>query len=165
MIDPTQRFSSRVDNYIRYRPSYPAAILDLLAGECGLTPEWAVADVGAGPGNLTRLFLDHSARVVGVEPNREMREAGERLLRGYPTYTRVAGTAEATGLARARQRHHRLQAHGATRALVTGIHQNASERQYTQSCGGNSPSSSSSAASGSGGRPPLVTARGSRSRA
>ncbi len=99
MIDPTQRFSSRVDNYIRYRPSYPAAIVDLLEKECGLTPEWVVADAGAGPGNLTRLFLDNGARVVGVEPNREMREAGERLLRGYPTYSSVAGTAEATTLA------------------------------------------------------------------
>jgi len=99
MIDPTQRFSSRVDNYIRYRPSYPAAILGLLEKECGLTPEWVVADAGAGPGNLTRLFLDNGARVVGVEPNREMREAGERLLRGYPTYSSVVGTAEATTLA------------------------------------------------------------------
>ena len=99
MIDPTQRFSSRVDNYIRYRPSYPAAIVDLLARECGLTPEWAVADVGAGPGNLTRLFLGNGNPVIGVEPNREMREAGERLLRGYPAYSSVAGMAEETGLA------------------------------------------------------------------
>ncbi len=64
-------------------------------------PEWVVADAGSGPGNLTRLFLDNGARVVGVEPNREMREAGERLLRGYPTYSSVAGTAEATTLANA----------------------------------------------------------------
>lgn len=99
MIDPIQRFSSRVDNYIRYRPSYPTGILGLLERECGLTPEWVVADVGAGPGNLTRLFLDNGNPVVGVEPNREMREAGERLLRGYPAYTSVAGTAEATTLA------------------------------------------------------------------
>ncbi len=99
MIDPAQRFSSRVDNYIRYRPSYPAAIVDTLERECRLTPEWVIADVGAGPGNLTRLFLDNGARVVGVEPNREMREAGERLLRGYPTYTAIAATAEATTLA------------------------------------------------------------------
>ena len=65
----------------------------------GLTPQWVVADVGSGPGNLTRLFLDNGNPVVGVEPNREMREAGERLLRGYPTYTRMAGTAEATEIA------------------------------------------------------------------
>ena len=44
------------------------------------------------------MFLDNGNRVVGVEPNREMREAGERLLRAYPTFTSVAGTAEATTL-------------------------------------------------------------------
>ena len=98
MSDPTQRFSSRVEDYIRYRPSYPAAVIDLLREECGLAPEWTVADIGAGPGNLTRLFLDNGNRVYGVEPNREMREAGERLLRGYPGFTCVDGTAEATTL-------------------------------------------------------------------
>lgn len=99
MSDPTRRFSSRVDNYIKYRPSYPEAIIDLLRDRCGLTPAWDVADVGSGPGNLTRLFLDHGNRVFGVEPNREMREAGERLLGGYPRFVSVAGTAEATTLA------------------------------------------------------------------
>lgn len=99
MDDPTRRFSNRVDNYVKYRPSYPQAILDILRRECGLTREWAVADIGSGPGNLTRLFLDHGNRVFGVEPNPEMRAAGERLLCDYPRFTSVAGTAEATTLA------------------------------------------------------------------
>lgn len=99
MQDPTQRFSSRVDNYIQYRPSYPRAIVDLLRRECGLTAQWAVADVGSGPGNLTRLFLDNGNRVWGVEPNDEMREAGQRLLRDYPHFSSVAATAEDTTLA------------------------------------------------------------------
>jgi len=99
MTDPTRRFSSRVDNYVKYRPSYPAAVLDVLKWECGLAHDWIVADIGSGPGNLTRLFLDNGNRVVGVEPNREMRAAGERLLSGYPSFTSVAGTAEATTLA------------------------------------------------------------------
>lgn len=96
--DPTRRFSNRVDNYIAYRPSYPRAVIDLLRRECGLTADWAVADVGSGPGNLTRLFLDNGNRVLGVEPNREMREAGERLLSDSPRFTSVAGTAEVTTL-------------------------------------------------------------------
>ncbi len=101
MTDSTRRFSNRVDDYVRYRPSYPPEIVDLLAEQCGLTPDWTIADIGSGPGNLTRLFLDHGNAVVGVEPNREMREAGERLLTGYPRFTSVDGTAEATGLAAA----------------------------------------------------------------
>src|SRR5690348_8431451 len=97
--DPTRRFSNRVDNYIAYRPSYPRAVIDLLRRECGLAADWGIADVGSGPGNLTRLFLDNGNRVFGVEPNREMREAGERLLSDYPGFTSVSGTAEATTLA------------------------------------------------------------------
>jgi SAM-dependent methyltransferase len=99
MIDPTRRFSSRVDTYIKYRPSYPPAILDLLRRRCGLAETWDIADIGSGPGNLTRLFLDHGNRVFGVEPNPEMREAGERLLSAYPRFSSITGTAEATTLA------------------------------------------------------------------
>jgi ubiquinone/menaquinone biosynthesis C-methylase UbiE len=98
MKDSTQRFSSRVDNYVKYRPTYPEAIIDLLKTECGLTPDSIVADIGSGTGLLSRLFLKNGNRVYGVEPNREMREAGERLLRDYAHFTSVAATAEATTL-------------------------------------------------------------------
>ena len=99
MIDPTQRFSNRVDNYAKYRPNYPSAVLELLIAECGLTSEALIADIGAGTGLLTELFLKNGNRVWGVEPNREMRAAGERLLAGVPGFTSVDGTAEATTLA------------------------------------------------------------------
>ena len=36
--DPTRRFSSRVENYVRFRPGYPKEILGLLQSECGLKP-------------------------------------------------------------------------------------------------------------------------------
>ena len=35
----TTRFSSRVDDYIKYRPGYPVEIIDLLADRCGLKRE------------------------------------------------------------------------------------------------------------------------------
>src|SRR5437764_1020077 len=98
MRDPTQRFSTRVDNYVKYRPGYPPAIVGLLEAECGLTPESVVADIGAGTGLLAELWLRHGNPVCGVEPNREMREAGARLLAAYPAFTSVDGTAEATTL-------------------------------------------------------------------
>lgn len=98
MQDPTQRFSNRVENYVRYRPSYPAGVLDLLESECGLVPGAAVADVGSGTGILSRLLLERGARVYGVEPNRSMREVAEGLLQSYEAFVSVTGTAEATGL-------------------------------------------------------------------
>jgi len=98
MKEPTQRFSNRVENYIRYRPHYPKETMDLLKANCGLTPDAVIADVGSGTGILAELFLANGSRVFGVEPNREMREAGERLLEGYPRFTSIAAAAEATTL-------------------------------------------------------------------
>jgi SAM-dependent methyltransferase len=98
VLGPKERFSSRVADYIRYRPFYPRQVLSVLQDECGLTPEWVVADVGAGPGNLARLFLDNGNHVIGIEPNRDMREAGESLLANYANYESLDGSAEETGL-------------------------------------------------------------------
>lgn len=97
--DATTRFSSRVEDYERYRPSYPREVAALAARECGLMPGAAVADIGCGPGFLARLFLDTGCEVFGVEPNAEMRQAGERTMGAYPRFHPVAGRAEATGLA------------------------------------------------------------------
>lgn len=98
MTDHTQRFTGRVESYVKYRPSYPRAILDLLAADCGLTSSSVVADVGSGTGILSTLFLENGNHVFGVEPNPEMRAAAEELLGDHPRFTSVAGTAEATTL-------------------------------------------------------------------
>lgn len=92
------RFSSRVESYIKYRPGYPAAIIDLLRKECHLTTDAHIADVGSGTGKLTELFLSNGCRVVGIEPDPEMRCAAEYVLKHYPTFTGLAGSSEATGL-------------------------------------------------------------------
>ena len=87
-----------MDNYIRYRPGYPADIIELLKKDCGLTPASVVADIGSGTGKLTELFLTNGNEVFGIEPNQEMREAGERLLAGFSNFTSVEATAEETSL-------------------------------------------------------------------
>jgi SAM-dependent methyltransferase len=97
--DAKQRFSNRVTDYARYRPGYPSALIDLLAKECGLRRDHIIADVASGTGLLTKLFLDHGNRVYGIEPNAEMRAGGEAFLRGYPDFTSINGSAEATTLA------------------------------------------------------------------
>ena len=96
--DSTQRFSSRVGNYVRYRPGYPSAVIDLLKSECGLTPTSVIADIASGTGIFTRMLLEKGNSVYGVEPNSDMRKAGEEFLRAYSGFTSVAGTAEATTL-------------------------------------------------------------------
>ena len=96
--DATERFSSRVDNYARYRPDYPSAALDHLESRCGLRPGCTVADIGSGTGLLTAQLLKRGLKVFAVEPNRDMRAAGERVLSLFAGFTSVAGSAEATGL-------------------------------------------------------------------
>jgi len=95
---PTDRFSNRVENYVRYRPTYPTAVLDILKQEIGLSPTWRIADIGSGTGISSELFLRNGNVVYGVEPNRPMREAAERLLDRYPKFTSFDGAAEATTL-------------------------------------------------------------------
>jgi SAM-dependent methyltransferase len=94
----TSRFSDRVENYVRYRPAYPAEAVAALRDECGLMPAHAIADIASGTGIWTRMLLENGNRVFGVEPNAEMRQAGERILADFPRFTSVAGTAEATTL-------------------------------------------------------------------
>src|SRR5580700_3479476 len=96
--DAKQRFSNRVADYVRYRPSYPPALLDLLAKECDLRPSHVIADIGSGTGLLSKLFLDNGNRLYGVEPNADMRAAGEEFLREYQNFTSVNGSAEASGI-------------------------------------------------------------------
>src|ERR1700690_3813891 len=94
--DSKQRFSNRVDDYVRYRPGYPPQILEVLRHDCALTPQSAIADIGSGTGLLAQVFLANGNLVHGIEPNADMRQAGENFLREYPKFRSVTGTAEET---------------------------------------------------------------------
>lgn len=97
-LDSTLRFSSRVDDYVKYRPGYPPEVIRLLHDRCDLAPQARVADLGSGTGILTAPLLDAGAQVFAVEPNPGMRAAAERLLGARRGFVSVAGTAEATTL-------------------------------------------------------------------
>src|SRR2546429_7881810 len=93
--DATQRFSSRVEDYARYRPGYPPEVIQLLKTECGLSAESVVADVASGTGIFTRMLLENRCRVFGVEPNVEMRRSAEEFMAGdarFKRFKRGAGT-------------------------------------------------------------------------
>lgn len=96
--NPTNRFTGRVESYRRYRPGYPPAIVDLLRRECRLSPNATIADVAAGTGLLTEIFLAAGFTVTAIEPNDEMRAACAELEGTYPDLRCVAGSAESTGL-------------------------------------------------------------------
>lgn len=100
MSDAVERFTTRVDTYVRHRPGYPQEVIKLLQSECWLNKDSVVADVGSGTGKLAILLLKNSNRVFCVEPNAAMRAAAEKLLKEYPGFTSINGSAEKTTLER-----------------------------------------------------------------
>ena len=97
-MNSVERFSDRVENYVKYRPDYPPEVLELFEAEMELMDETVVADVGSGTGISSRLFLENGNTVYGVEPNAGMREAAERYLARFDNFRSVEGTAEKTNL-------------------------------------------------------------------
>ena len=100
MQNSVERFDGRAADYDRYRERYDAnEILSPLRDWCGLTSERLIADVGAGTGMLSDVFLANGNRVIAIEPNAEMRAACAQLHLNEPRLEIREGTAEATGLA------------------------------------------------------------------
>ncbi|HTG28795.1 MAG TPA: class I SAM-dependent methyltransferase [Methylomirabilota bacterium] len=97
--DAKNRFSNRVADYLRYRPHYPEGVLDFLRSQSQLSAAHTVADIGSGTGFLSELFLKNGNPVFGVEPNQEMRAAGEEYLAAYSRFSSINGSAEGTTLA------------------------------------------------------------------
>ena len=96
--DPKKRFSTRVENYIKYRPSYPQEIISFLKEKHILSSDSVIADIGSGTGILSELFLKEGNQVYGIEPNIDMRKAGETQLSKYSNFVSVEGSAENTSL-------------------------------------------------------------------
>jgi ubiquinone/menaquinone biosynthesis C-methylase UbiE len=97
-VDPKTRFSSRVENYVKYRPSYPNEIISFLIEQEILKEDSIIADIGSGTGILSELFLKNGNIVYGIEPNDDMRDGGEKLLKNYPNFISLKGSAESTNL-------------------------------------------------------------------
>ncbi|UPK41451.1 class I SAM-dependent methyltransferase [Paenibacillus pabuli] len=93
-----ERFTSRVDSYLKYRPSYPKEAMDYLYDVVGLRANSKIADIGSGTGIISKLLLERGSVVIAVEPNQAMREAAEQMLESNPKFQSIAGSAESTGL-------------------------------------------------------------------
>jgi SAM-dependent methyltransferase len=96
---PCDRLSDRVEDYVRFRPSYPAGVFDALARDAGWQPGQRVADIGSGTGIFAGLLLERGNTVFAVEPNHAMRAAAEKALGAHARFRSVKGEAEATTLA------------------------------------------------------------------
>lgn len=95
------RFSDRVDNYVKYRPHYPDEVFEFFVSEKIIGKDSVVADIGSGTGISSELFLKNDIKVFAVEPNEEMRHAAENLLQAYADrnlFVSVNANAEKTTL-------------------------------------------------------------------
>lgn len=95
----TERFSDRVDDYAKYRPSYPDDLYRFIRQEfLKKGGPKLIADIGSGTGISSVFFLEEGHAVFGVEPNDAMRARSESLLSEYTGYRAVKGKAEGTTL-------------------------------------------------------------------
>jgi SAM-dependent methyltransferase len=94
----SERFSDRVENYVKFRPSYPIELVGLLAAEVGDADKKTCADIGSGTGILTKLLLSQFKKVFAVEPNLEMRSYAEKTLAQYSNFFSINSDAEKTML-------------------------------------------------------------------
>lgn len=99
-FNPLGRFTGLAEVYANCRPSYPTAALDWVWNHCRLSPPSLLIDVGSGTGILSRQLAMRGFRVIGIEPNADMRARAEaEALPPGPAPTYQDGRAEATGLA------------------------------------------------------------------
>lgn len=91
-------FTGRSGSYARYRPDYPAELVRTLKDKHGLTPDSVVADMGCGPGILSRLFLENGNHVFCVDPNDDMLQMAEKYLSAFTGASFLKGFAEKTSL-------------------------------------------------------------------
>lgn len=98
MKNTVERFSNRVENYVKYRPHYPPKILEVFRNEMNLSNSSIIADIGAGTGISAKMFLENGNEVFGVEPNAAMREAAKSYLQNFPKFRAIEGTSENTDL-------------------------------------------------------------------
>ncbi|MEH2325582.1 MAG: methyltransferase domain-containing protein [Nostoc sp.] len=94
ILNPLNRFSDRVEDYVKYRPSYPADAIDIILEGLGESSQLVAADIGAGTGIASRLLAQRGVNVIAIEPNAAMRKAAK----SNPLIEFRDGTAELTQL-------------------------------------------------------------------
>ena len=91
-LNPLTRFSDKAENYTKYRPVYPDAVIDQILEN--FTLPITAADIGAGTGISSRQLASRGVNVIAIEPNAAMRNAASN----HQGIEWKNGTAEATNL-------------------------------------------------------------------
>ncbi|MDP4193191.1 MAG: class I SAM-dependent methyltransferase [Bacteroidota bacterium] len=93
-----ERYSSKVEDYAKYRPDFPSEIINFLYANGTVGNSSVIADIGSGTGRFTRLLLEKGSLIYGIERNKEMRVKAEEMLSKFTNFISISGSAEETGL-------------------------------------------------------------------
>ncbi|MGB3650006.1 MAG: class I SAM-dependent methyltransferase, partial [Rivularia sp. (in: cyanobacteria)] len=93
-LNPLNRFSDKAENYTKYRPIYPDAVINKILENLAAPNQLVAADIGAGTGISARQLASRGVNVIAIEPNAAMREAAEN----HQNVEWKNATAEATNL-------------------------------------------------------------------
>ena len=101
MQNSSEVWTGKAGSYDRVRPTPPPALLDLLTQLVSMPHPSLVVDMGSGTGLSTTIWGERAERVIGIEPNTDMRQEAARKLEGHPYATHIEyreGLAQQTGL-------------------------------------------------------------------
>lgn len=89
MTEPSEIWTGTASNYDRARPTPPPALLDLLTQLIHLPHPTLVVDLGSGTGLSTAIWGARAKRVIGIEPNADMRQEAARNVAASPNATHI----------------------------------------------------------------------------
>ncbi|HYB00089.1 MAG TPA: class I SAM-dependent methyltransferase [Ktedonobacteraceae bacterium] len=101
MRDSSEVWTGKASSYDRARPTPPLALLDLLTQLIQMPHPALVVDLGSGTGLSTAIWGERAERVIGIEPNADMRKEAERKVKDHPNAAHIEyreGLAQRTGL-------------------------------------------------------------------
>jgi ubiquinone/menaquinone biosynthesis C-methylase UbiE len=101
MRDSSDIWTGRASSYDRVRSMPPPVLLDLLTQLIDLPHPTLVVDMGSGTGLSTAIWGERAARVIGIEPNADMRKEATHKVEDYPWAAHIEyreGVAHQTGL-------------------------------------------------------------------
>lgn len=101
MSETSEIWTGRASSYDRVRPSPPPALPDLLTQLIDMPRPALVVDLGSGTGLSTMIWGGRAERVIGIEPNADMRNEAKRKIEGYSYAAHIEyreGVAHQTGL-------------------------------------------------------------------
>ena len=101
MTETSDIWTGKASSYDRVRPTPPPALLDLLTQLIGMPHPALVVDLGSGTGLSTAIWGERAERVIGIEPNADMRKEAIHNVEDHPYAAHIEyreGVAHQTGL-------------------------------------------------------------------